>query len=87
MESKFPLPRPLRAQPWLPLNHAAKGHVTAPTLIVCISNQLFPLSFFSSLLTFAFQSLKHSKKGHQATKCYLNMTRFCNLILSRVKVF
>lgn len=44
------LPRPLRAQPWLPLNHAAKGHVTAPTLPSCISNRPFSLSSLSSHL-------------------------------------
>lgn len=42
MESKFRWLRPLRAQPWLPFNHAAKGHVTAAKL------PLFPS--FSSLL-------------------------------------
>lgn len=46
MESKFPWPRPLRAQPWLPFNHAAKGHVTAPKLPLRISDQPFSLSFF-----------------------------------------
>lgn len=50
MESKFLLPRPLRMQPWLPFNHAAKSHVTAPTLPFCILNH-FLFSAFPSLPT------------------------------------
>lgn len=50
VESKFLLPRPLRMQPWLPSNHAAKSHVTAPTLPFCILNH-FLFSSFPSLLT------------------------------------
>lgn len=47
VESKFRLPRPLRTQPWLPFNHAAKSHVTAPKLPFCILNPPFSLLFFS----------------------------------------
>lgn len=54
VESKFLLPRPLRMQPWLPFNHAAKSHVIAPKLPFCILNHFLFSSFPFSHLNISF---------------------------------